>query len=217
MVTRAEALSRTYPSREEVPSSEEPLPRPTEWLRPSVGLRIWKTKQEQRACLLELLDNAEKSVDIVTLCADYLPAFIRLSRLIGRGLPARMIVDEKQFLSPACSRQTDRLREFVVGGGALKTYRPTGGKYAAMHAKSVLVDGVVACAGSLNLTHNAYDYSKEYLFEIREPSIVHDLAQDFEETWGLGQKVTSRSFKAINERKRRETRGSGDEYGFDSA
>ena len=83
-----------------------------------------------------------------------------------------------------------------------------------MHAKSVVVDGIVACVGSLNLTHNAYDHSKEYLFEIREPNVVADLVQDFEDLWSVSQEVTLLRFNTIKERNRR-NRGSGDEDEID--
>ena len=78
-----------------------------------------------------------------------------------------------------------------------------------MHAKGIIVDGKVACVGSLNMTHNAFDRSVEYLFEIRDREVVRSLRDDFENLWNRGQPVTIANgrFDSVKERPRHEEVG----------
>ena len=56
-----------------------------------------------------------------------------------------------------------------------------------MHAKSLVFDGNVAFNGSVNLTHNGMENSKEHLFRITCAAAIEDVLEDFEKI-GRSQK-----------------------------
>lgn len=61
-----------------------------------------------------------------------------------------------------------------------------------MHVKTVILDHELVLTGSVNLTHNGVQNSKEHLYRVQHPKCVAKTARDFEATWKLGPQVTER-------------------------
>ena len=77
-----------------------------------------------------------------------------------------------------------------------------------MHVKTIIFDGEVVLTGSMNLTHNGVERSKEHLYRIQYPDCVKEVSEDFEETWEEGTEVTEKIMTAVlatHERKRAES------------
>ena len=64
------------------------------------------------------------------------------------------------------------------------------GRFANMHCKTLVFDRQVVLTGSVNMSHNGLENSKEHLFRITVPETVEALIQDFETHWATCQPLT---------------------------
>ena len=59
-----------------------------------------------------------------------------------------------------------------------------------MHVKTWVLDNAVALSGSVNATTIGMGENKEHMFRITTPSVVKELADDFEDLWGKSQPLS---------------------------
>ncbi len=90
----------------------------------------------------------------------------------------------------SCARQPSRMKELFEAGCQMKVLRPKKSGFPSMHAKTLIFDGRVVLTGSVNLSHNGLENNKEHLWRITEASAVHDVMDDFEQTWLVSEPVT---------------------------
>jgi phosphatidylserine/phosphatidylglycerophosphate/cardiolipin synthase-like enzyme len=130
-----------------------------------------------RAVLTELIDSAEKSVDIFAEVIRDGEIVDRLSKSSGHGVSVRII------LSPD---------DDPVNLNVLKTLRDAGVEIRLMaepyvHAKAIIVDGRTAFVGSQNLTETSLDENREVGIVVDEPEILQRLAAVFESDYARSE------------------------------
>ena len=68
-----------------------------------------------------------------------------------------------------------------------------------MHTKTWILDEATVLTGSVNLSHGGLENNKEHLYEIRDPQVVKEVLEDFEETW-QGAEIVEQSHIEIMQR-----------------
>ena len=137
-----------------------------------------------RPTLVGLIDAAEVSL-CVTQCyvsdEALVKAMVRAVR--DRGVQVGMVVDHGQTLQPASRLMPDQLRRLGEWGIEIRTYSPTGGATALMHAKSWLADDCVAALGSANATKNSMELCYEMVTVTRSLVVTRELRGAFDALW----------------------------------
>ena len=104
----------------------------------------------------------------------------------------RMILDKSNYSkSNGWGNECPMVEELRVAGCELRQYRPQGGGFASLHAKSWLLDNAVVLTGSVNLTSGGMSRNKEHMLRITTPSVVRSFAEDFEDLWAKAEPITA--------------------------
>ena len=121
---------------------------------------------------------------------DHTQCFVRLVAKATQGKDIRMLLDESNFYSSSCARQSARVEELFNAGGQIRINRPKGAGFVINHVKTCIFDERVVLTGSVNMTNNGHENNKEHLFRIEEPGVVLDVLADFWREWEKAKVVT---------------------------
>ena len=130
-------------------------------------------------------------------CIDELEACQLLVSAARRQLPVRLLLDGTQVKNPSCKRQPQRLAELTEWGVEIRSYKPPGGGFAAMHSKLIIVDREVLFTGSVNLTHHGLEKNEENLIVTSVSNAVASAVTRFEEVWALAQSLQTAPHERI--------------------
>ena len=133
------------------------------------------TDREIRPALLELLNQAERSIDVEMYTLTDTEVLTALERAETRGVAVRVIMDPNQ---PSNRSPVDRLKQ---QGVEVKWFPVT--KPALMHRKLAIVDGTRLFAGSVNWTHNGLAKNEELMVIVEDPAIAKQLDKVFAGDW----------------------------------
>ena len=120
----------------------------------------------------------------------------------------RLICDKGTFNAGTAARQAMRLKDAMRAGAEVRLSSPPGARFACMHVKTLVFDRKVVLTGSVNMSHNGLENSKEHLFRITVPETVEATIADFEEHWTTCQPLTMEAVEQVmgNNHQRREKR-----------
>jgi len=113
-----------------------------------------------------------------------------LNIAVAKGVEGRIVLDRGNFFHSACARQPSRVREMWIAGVKMRVLKPPGAGFGVMHVKTIAFDDEVVLTGSVNLTHNGFENSKEQMVRITEEQTVKEFVKDFEKTWKIAEPVT---------------------------
>ena len=133
------------------------------------------TVREIRPALLELLSQAEKSIDVEMYVLTDAEVIDAIERAEDRGVQVRLILDPNQSGSQA---HVERLKRHGVEVKWFPVAKP-----AQMHRKLAIVDGTKLFTGSVNWTHNGLAKNEELMLIVKDPVVAHKLAEIFAEDW----------------------------------
>ncbi|MBI2175104.1 MAG: phospholipase D family protein [Candidatus Omnitrophica bacterium] len=133
------------------------------------------TDQEIRPALLELLNQAEKTIDVEMYVLTDAEVIAVLERAETRGVEVRVILDPNQSSN---LRYVERLK---AHGVEVKWFPIT--KPAQMHRKLAIVDGVQFFAGSVNRSYNGLAKNEELMLIVKDSEIARKLDEIFSEDW----------------------------------
>ncbi len=133
------------------------------------------TDREIRIALLELLNGAQRSIDVemYVLTDDEVTA--ALERAEQRGVQVRVILDPNQSGN---QKHVERLK---VHGVEVKWFPVN--KPAQMHRKLAIVDGKKLFAGSVNWSYNGLARNEELMLLVEDPEIARKLDEIFAGDW----------------------------------
>ena len=133
------------------------------------------TDREIRMALLELLNRAERTIDVemYVLTDDEVTA--ALERAEQRGVQVRVILDPNQSGN---QKHVERLK---VHGVEVKWFPVN--KPAQMHRKLAIVDGKRLFAGSVNWSYNGLARNEELMLLVEDPEIAKKLDEIFAGDW----------------------------------
>ena len=133
------------------------------------------TDREIRTALLELLNRAERTIDVemYVLTDDEVTA--ALERAEQRGVQVRVILDPNQSGN---QKHVERLK---VHGVEVKWFPVN--KPAQMHRKLAIVDGKRLFAGSVNWSYNGLARNEELMLLVEDPEIAKKLDEIFAGDW----------------------------------
>jgi phosphatidylserine/phosphatidylglycerophosphate/cardiolipin synthase-like enzyme len=133
------------------------------------------TDREIREALLELLNGAQRSIDVEMYVLTDDEVVTALERAEGRGAEVRVILDPNQSGN---QKHVDRLKQ---QGAEIKWFPVT--KPALMHRKLAIVDGERFFAGSVNWSYNGLARNEELMLIVVDPPIAKKLDEIFAEDW----------------------------------
>jgi len=133
------------------------------------------TDREIRTALLELLNRAERTIDVEMYVLTDDEVLVALERAEARGAQVRVILDPNQ---PGNQKHVDRLKQHGV---EVKWFPIT--KPALMHRKLAIVDGTKLFAGSVNWTHNGLARNEELMLIVEDHEVAKKLGETFAEDW----------------------------------
>lgn len=137
-----------------------------------------------RAVLCNLLDGAERSIDLAH------PKFAepviseRIHAALRRGVRVRLLCGGKHGL-----HQPDLMYSFALW----RLFREAGGRLHKQrglrsHGKVVIVDGDRVFLGSQNFDQPAFDLRRELGLIVQDPAVVYGIAAVFEADWRSSRK-----------------------------
>ncbi|MFH1784833.1 MAG: phospholipase D-like domain-containing protein [Candidatus Micrarchaeota archaeon] len=128
--------------------------------------------------IIELIDSAEKSIDIEVYVFTSRDVIEALERAKNRGVTIRIIM-EKQVIGGQNSKIHSELtaKHFVVKY-ASKLFELT-------HSKIIIIDGKIVLVGSHNLSNSALYENREASVIIYDQLTVNKFIQLFENDWIL--------------------------------
>ena len=138
--------------------------------------------------LLGAVKGVKRTFDAFCYQLDHTAVCVNLVAFLVGGGAARILFDKKNFLSSSCARQAPRVLELWEKGCGMKVVPRPG--WACMHAKTVIFDNQCVFLGSVNMTHNGFENNKEHLIALTTPSVVTQIANDFESEWAAAEPVT---------------------------
>lgn len=133
------------------------------------------TDREIREALLELLNGAQRSIDVEMYVLTDDEVVTALERAEGRGVEVRVILDPNQ------SGNQKHLERLEANGVEVKWFPIT--KPALMHRKLAIVDGERFFAGSVNWSYNGLARNEELMLIVMDPPIAKKLDEIFSEDW----------------------------------
>ena len=133
------------------------------------------TDREIRPALLELLSQAEHSIDVEMYVLTDAEVIAAIERAEARGVQVRLILDPNQSGNQT---HVDRLKQHGV---EIKWFPVT--KPALMHRKLAIVDSTKLFAGSVNWTHNGLAKNEELMVIVEDPAIAQQLDEVFAGDW----------------------------------
>ena len=125
-------------------------------------------------CITRLLDNARQSVDICVFTITDNRLAEAIERTHGRGVAVRIITDDEKAFD--LGSDAHRLKS---AGVPLRTDRSE----HHMHHKFAVFDQDVALTGSYNWTRSAARHNRENLVATRDPRVIRQFKNHFEELW----------------------------------
>ena len=137
------------------------------------------------------LRKAEQSIVGTCYCLDYGEGCRSLEAKRRSNVEVRILLDRDQQLKPSAKMQPARIAELLAWGVEVRTYAPDRGDFAALHAKTWLVDGLTLIAGSANFTTNGMERSEELVTVIRDEDAATIYLEWFERLWAAGAQVAS--------------------------
>ena len=133
------------------------------------------TDREIRPALLELLNGAERTIEIEMYSFTDDEVAATLERAETRGVQVRVILDPNQSGN---QKHVDRLKR---EGVEVKWFPVK--KRAQMHRKLAVVDGTRVVAGSVNWTHNGLAKNEELMLIVEDPKVARKLDELFAKDW----------------------------------
>lgn len=135
---------------------------------------------DPEARCLELLEQAQATVDVAQYNIRNERFFQKLDELRARGVRVRIVVDAKNAENPWNTLDD----AFEAAGFELRRYRNTASTYAIMHHKFTVIDGQVVLSGSYNWNGTAQLVNDENMVVLRDPALAAAYEQEFAELWG---------------------------------
>ncbi len=133
------------------------------------------TDRDIRPALLELLNRAERTIDVEMYTLTDAEILAALERAEAHGVQVRIILDPNQ---PSNLKHVQRLQHQGVD---VKWFPIT--KPALMHRQLAIVDGERVFAGSVNWTHNGLAKNEELMLIVQDAAIAKKLDEVFAEDW----------------------------------
>ena len=133
------------------------------------------TDREIRTALLELLNRAERTIDVEMYVLTDDEVLVALERAEARGAQVRVILDPNQSGN---QKHIERLKQHGV---EVKWFPIT--KPAQMHRKLAIVDGTKLFAGSVNWSYNGLARNEELMLIVEDPAVAKKLGETFAEDW----------------------------------
>ena len=133
------------------------------------------TDREIRPALLELLNQAEQTIDVEMYVLTDDEVVLALERAEQRGVQVRVILDPNQSGN---QKHVERLK---VHGIEVKWFPVN--KPAQMHRKLAIVDGKRLFAGSVNWSYNGLARNEELMLLVEDPEIARKLDEIFAADW----------------------------------
>jgi phosphatidylserine/phosphatidylglycerophosphate/cardiolipin synthase-like enzyme len=143
----------------------------------SVGL-IW-SHTHSRGQLARLIDMAAETLWIQHPKVVDAVILERIIAAAGRGVKVRFLCGGKHGISDWDIYDTFASLRLMARAG-VKVRRQ---KHLKLHAKLLLVDGLYAQTGSMNLDRSAFDLRRELGIETDAPAVVERLHQSFAADW----------------------------------
>jgi len=154
------------------------------FFEPDLGVGLVWSSFHSRGQVARLLDSAERTLWIQH--PKFVDAVI-LDRIISareRGVKVRVLCGGKHGISDWDIYDTFSSLRLMERFGA-KVRRQ---KHLKLHAKLILVDGVSALIGSMNIDRSAFDLRRELGIETDAPQVVERLKSAFQHDWDLARK-----------------------------
>ena len=133
------------------------------------------TDREIRTALLELLNQAEQTIDVEMYVLTDDEVVLALERAEARGVQVRVILDPNQ------SGNQKHLERLKVHGVEVKWFPVN--KPAQMHRKLAIVDGKQLFAGSVNWSYNGLARNEELMLLVEDSEIARKLDEIFAGDW----------------------------------
>ncbi|MDP3723973.1 MAG: phospholipase D family protein [Candidatus Omnitrophota bacterium] len=133
------------------------------------------TDREIREALLELLNGAQRSIDVEMYVLTDDEVVTALERAEARGVQVRVILDPNQSSN---QKHVERLK---VHGVEVKWFPVN--KPAQMHRKLAIVDGKRLFAGSVNWSYNGLARNEELMLLVEDAEIARKLDEIFAGDW----------------------------------
>jgi cardiolipin synthase len=120
------------------------------------------------------------------------PAFTKaLVEAAGRGVDLRILVPgphiDKRFVRTAGRASYD---ELIEAGIELYEYRPT-----MLHAKTLVVDGVWSCVGSVNFDNRSFQLHDEVALCVQSERLAGELHEVFESDLRESERIQLRRWR----------------------
>lgn len=134
-----------------------------------------------RALVLEVIDNASKSIDLIGYgfqSQDIVQALVDAQK---RGVEVRCVVDHKRNQNKTSKSIIEYARKNNIQVRLNKHYH-------IQHDKTMIIDGSIVETGSFNFTRSAEFENSENVLVIRdEPAIIAAYQSHFTSRWNLGK------------------------------
>lgn len=133
------------------------------------------TDKDIRPALLELINQADTTIDVEMYVLTDVEVLAALERAEGRGVEVRVILDPNQ---EGNTKHVDSLKRHGVEVKWSPVTKP-----ASMYRKLAIVDGRRLFAGSVNWTYNGLARNEELMLLVEDPSIAKKLDELFAGDW----------------------------------
>jgi phosphatidylserine/phosphatidylglycerophosphate/cardiolipin synthase-like enzyme len=107
------------------------------------------------------LENVVRTIDGYQYQLDHTELISQMVIKIARfGVQGRLLLDKTNFYSSSCARQAARVNELFRAGCQLWICKPSRGHFACVHVKCFILDEEIVLTGSMNLTHNGMEITR---------------------------------------------------------
>jgi len=132
---------------------------------------------------VDAIKCAEHTIIATAYCFDHEEGCAALRQKAEQGVQIRILLDHGKWRNPSCMMQPQRIEALMRAGVTFRTLNvEERGRYAILHTKSFVFDGLVYMGGSANFTNNAC-VSEENLIFVRDQQIITDHLAWFESLW----------------------------------
>lgn len=163
-----------------------PLPKPSQGLGRSE--LPWVLPEAGDAGILQAIAGAKKEIRLVTYMLTHPGVIDGLVAAHARGVATWVILEGRPYNpgAPGSPLPTNK-KAFAALSAAGVSVKWSNPKFKYTHAKTMVVDGMVAYVGTQNYTKSGLAYggqgTREYLYPTRDPQLVSDLANLFGADW----------------------------------
>ena len=145
----------------------------------------------------QLVRGARTSVDAALYRLNHPRLARALHGAAQRGVKVRVILDRKKFeLTPATR---ELVAKFEIPYRLMSGRR---GRYAKLHHKMAILDGLTALTGSYNWTLESEENNYENLVIVRDPQQVKEFVREFEALWSMAKERQAARRQSPRRRKR---------------